>query len=96
MNDQRLIDADALSERLKDLDEWCIDCRKPGIEQARCMVHEAPTVEPKRGEWITKTRHEHWPSGKPYEADYCSVCKKRGSLEFDFCPNCGADMRGTT
>ncbi len=24
---------------------------------------------------------------------YCSVCN-RGSLRYDFCPHCGADMRG--
>lgn len=51
MNKQRLIDATALSERLKDLDEWCRDCRKPGIEQARCIVHEMPTVNPFK--WIS-------------------------------------------
>ena len=26
---------------------------------------------------------------------YCSVCN-RGSLRYDFCPHCGADMRGIT
>ena len=41
----RLIDADVLSERLKNLDDWCRDLRKPGIEQARSIVHEAPTVD---------------------------------------------------
>lgn len=45
MSEKRLIDANALSERLKDLDDWCQDLRKPGIEQARCMVHEAPTID---------------------------------------------------
>jgi hypothetical protein len=45
MSEQRLVDAVALSERLKDLDEWCRDLRKPGIEQARCIVQEAPTID---------------------------------------------------
>jgi hypothetical protein len=27
---------------------------------------------------------------------YCSVCKGRSSLKFNFCPNCGADMREET
>ena len=49
--------------------------------------------EAKRGKWETKQRHEHYPSGEAYEVDYCSVCGKRGSKEFFFCPNCGADMR---
>lgn len=45
MSEVRLIDANALSKRLKDLDNWCRDLRKPGIEQARCMVHEAPIID---------------------------------------------------
>ena len=27
---------------------------------------------------------------------YCSVCKGRTSVKFNFCPNCGADMRPTS
>lgn len=54
----------------------------------------ADVREVKRGKWETKQRHEHYPSGDPYEADYCSVCGKRGSKEFLYCPNCGSDMRG--
>lgn len=41
----RPIDADALGERLKDLGDWCRDLRRHGIEQARSMVHEAPTID---------------------------------------------------
>ena len=50
--------------------------------------------EDKHGEWIEKVRHEHYPSGKPYPCDYCSACGKRGSAEYNFCPNCGAKMDG--
>ena len=45
-----------------------------------------------KGKWITKIRHEHYPSGTEYEADYCSACGMRGSLEYNFCPHCGARM----
>jgi hypothetical protein len=41
----RLSDADKLVARLNDLYEWCRDERRSGIEQAMCMVHEAPTVD---------------------------------------------------
>ena len=49
-----------------------------------------PHFEPEtpKGEWITKeVRGDKVP--------YCSVCNSgTGTFyEFDFCPNCGADMR---
>lgn len=52
----------------------------------------ADVVPVVHGRWNTVIRHEHYPSGKEYEADYCSVCGQRGSLEFNYCPNCGAKM----
>lgn len=51
----------------------------------------APVVHAR---WITCNRHEHYPSGKEYEEDYCSACGKRGSLEYDYCPHCWAIMDG--
>ena len=60
------------------------------------ILHDAIAMlkaqEPKHGQWITKQRNEHYPSGKPYEADYCSVCGKRGSIEYPSCPWCRAIM----
>lgn len=45
-----------------------------------------------RGEWIEITNETvewYWHSSK------CSVCDAEMLLSFDnFCPNCGADMRG--
>lgn len=64
---------------------------------AERKITELPAVdavEVVHGRWITKQRHEHYPSGKPYGADYCSVCGKRGSIEYPYCPNCGAKMDG--
>lgn len=62
-----------------------------GIVENDPAADVAPVVH---GEWIEKQRHEHFPSGKPYIADYCSVCGKRGSAEYNYCPNCGAKMGG--
>ena len=56
------------------------------------LLEEQEPVEPKTGKWITRLRHEHYPSGKPYEEDFCSECGKRGSLEYPFCPWCGKKM----
>lgn len=62
-------------------------------KQAIDMAIEA-LAEPKRGKWETVIRNEHYPSGREYEADYCSVCGRRGSLEYNYCPCCGARMKG--
>ena len=42
-----------------------------------------PTIEPKRGEWI---------SNSPFTGT-CSECGADGNLKDNFCSNCGADMR---
>ena len=57
-------------------------------------LKKLPPIQPKRGKWIKTAR---W--GRVY---YCNQC--RNYLDFDgvnagrgstnFCPNCGADMRG--
>lgn len=46
-----------------------------------------------RGRWIPKNADGSW------RVDACSACKKdthylRHASAYDFCPNCGADMRG--
>ena len=59
------------------------------------LLEEQEPIEPKTGKWITRIRHEHYPSGKPYEEDFCSECGKRGSLEYPFCPWCGIKMESS-
>lgn len=54
-------------------------------------IPSADVVEVKRGKWI---RHEQ--DGAIF-ADYeCSVCSAypTGGIRSNYCPNCGADMRG--
>lgn len=57
------------------------------------MIQDAPTIEPerKKGKWITNSTIIN-----------CSVCKhcswtkssfKDLVMSFNYCPNCGADMR---
>ena len=67
-------------------------------------VVNAPTIEPKRGEWIEKSKAEYKTVGDHcYKRSYCcrecSYCGyERGdndpNKDTNFCPNCGADMRG--
>ena len=50
-------------------------------------IDEAPTIEPKRGEWIDRS------GGIEGAWNYCSVCGEQAIDLYDFGPNCGADMR---
>ena len=89
----RLIDADALAEEIAILfernpklaDEWLMN----NVEDA---IENAPTADVRenvKGTWIEVTDHEI-----PIVCE-CSAC---GWLTkdydwFNYCPNCGADMR---
>ncbi len=76
----RLIDADLL-EPDADYDDgefWAVSIGQ---------IQDAPTIEPKQetGEWIED------------EDEMRVICSKCGEPNYsisDFCPNCGADMRG--
>ena len=104
----RLIDADALEARMyhdafevdSDMQKWDSGCwiRYKMFENA---IEDAPTIEErKKGEWEEKTVCdedviEQWQSAR------CSTCGKYHTTpylyyfdEYNYCPNCGADMRG--
>lgn len=62
---------------------------KSGVYPLACDVRALPPAqpEPKKGKWIINS-DGYYP--------YCSECRKEpknGDMT-DFCPNCGADMRG--
>lgn len=83
----RLIDADALK-----FTEYL------GMDEpvtSKSEIDAAPTVEPKRGEW--KTWEEQFPDKKVPKKNrlgvFCSACQLHADNMFNFCPNCGADMR---
>lgn len=82
----RPIDADALKEEFGDIN---MDIYTDEVKE---YIDDAPTIEPKRGEWIPVKASIH-----PYGNDVkCSVCGHRmgSSFGYNFCPNCGCDMRG--
>lgn len=94
----RLIDADAV---VKDL-EWQMDTHNPDwswTNSAMCYdlieyLDKVPTVEPKCGEWVEDITCN--------DLVMCNACGNEAYfdlgigtyMEFDYCPNCGADMRG--
>ncbi len=97
----RLIDADALRDRLQNLgyDDWNQGVRTTWAEafkECADMVEEMPTIEPerKKGKWIPQDFNKH--SGMTSTAVYyypkCSVCGNSANYT-NFCPVCGADMR---
>lgn len=86
----RLIDADALMDRMyhdafetdTDMQKWDSGCwiRYKMLENT---IDDAPTIEPKRGEWVEYGGIEK-----------CNQCGERKEFpHWNFCPNCGASMR---
>jgi hypothetical protein len=91
----RPIDADAL---IKTIDSHCYPVQhdmtsiEPGMTRIGILqaIQEQPTIDPerKKGKWIDKS------GGIEGAWNYCSVCGEQAIDLYDFCPNCGADMRG--
>jgi len=104
----RLIDADALMKTLGITDMDCVKCawysrayrqckRGGDFEDACTAIEDAPTVEPQRmrGKWIDQNGG----------GCCCSECGRYAldepdgnfihvAVKSNYCPNCGADMRG--
>ena len=101
----RAIDGDALRDRLQNLgyDDWNQGATTTWAEafiECADMVDEQPTIEPqrKKGKWLPD-------NNSLYEMRFvCSECHESEVVPtigftkykpiWDFCPNCGADMRG--
>ena len=75
----RLIDADALAYIVASNGDADF------INKVTKLMIDAPTIEPKRGEWVSN-HNGYW---------NCSECGLRVLIyaKGNFCPNCGADMR---
>ena len=58
-----------------------------GYEYAQAIDVAIESLERRCGEWIVCDAP---PPTWWYE---CSICHKAGNVEYNFCPNCGADMR---
>ena len=78
-----------------DMDDFCT-LLQDAIQEYRKLVigeviNKTPTVEAKPvvyGGWMQAIGENYW-------FDYtCSICGELEEFEYNFCPNCGADMRG--
>lgn len=86
---KRLIDAEDVKELLKGLDSL------PWEEEVDILVDRLETVElPVRGKWKEATRKNGYAWSSGYAR--CSNCEETiwCGWKMNFCPNCGADMRG--
>ena len=91
MSEQRLIDANALIAKYG---SWYTEegTEEGYIGTIKGIVDCMPTIEPKQGHWVGI-------DDEPYDDWECDRC---GEIVTDcgwdvlpnFCPNCGADMRG--
>ena len=97
----RLIDADALIE---DICESLNQMTNIGISvdgewlwgKLNDALEHAPTIEERKtGMWLKGDEMPDYPR-VPYKSweTYCSACRSQTEMETDYCPNCGADMRG--
>ena len=61
-------------------------------ENIRIFIDQIPTAD------VRENRHGAWKYyGEDFYGDYeykCTACENTANYETDFCPNCGADMRG--
>ena len=93
----RLIDADFLKEWV---DEYLSVFKKYDKGTIKGFIDHAPTIEPKRGKWIgyNADKGDDWlrSDGEPIFL-VCNKCygtvMNNTSAHWNFCPNCGADMR---
>jgi hypothetical protein len=98
----RYIDADAFSEKMKR--QYCENCDNyQGMRCKACPngdwlddLYDQPTADVRenvKGKWIVESV-DLFHGEEVGESYICSVCFKDAFDKFDFCPYCGADMRG--
>ncbi len=81
----RHVDADALLTALYDAD--AISARGAKI------IREFPAAEEKHGQW-KKSYADHEAFGVRPFFRYCSECHEATVHQYNYCPNCGAKMKG--
>ena len=86
----RLIDGDALIAWIKESQHMTSKMRN-----IICKVETMPSADRPQGEWIK------FGLGRGTRILFCTNCERRievplsqGDSNYDFCPNCGARMKG--
>ena len=80
---------------IEEANAWLLDCFKVQKQDRSCglirRLEDLPSAQPerKKGEWEIYVI-----SMIDGEGCRCSECGQEGVPYWNFCPNCGADMRG--
>lgn len=81
-------------------DYWTANYGIPsGVFEDEIMDLPSAQTEPKEGHWIDKGWNGDWAwqidgRGNCWRVIECSKCGKSASVESNFCPHCGAYMKG--
>ena len=85
--------------RAEDIDRALSDWSKiHGTEEALSVLSDLPAIEVNEGEWVGEA-DGYWNGELIYDVWYCPFCDYRieedeQELLPNFCPNCGAKMKG--
>ena len=92
----RYIDAEEAMKRIDKLFIIGWPERNEGVGEAQKVLLDMPAAdiqEVKHGKWVVRKRHEHYPSGKPYDENVCPFCKRTDhNGDGIYCGYCGAKM----
>jgi len=80
---------------IKAVDKHTIETEKGLLldEDISIILEDLPSILPKKGEWICDHKQPYWQDR--YVCSNCGIEKYfRTSEKYNFCPHCGADMRG--
>lgn len=86
---------------LSDADKHAVEVKMASLRAHREMLQNLPTVqpEPQEGHWIDKGWNGDWAwqtdgRGNCWRVIECSECGKSVLVESNYCPHCGARMKG--
>lgn len=84
------------TKELIEKDEYVVSLLFRDLQKFIDSLPTADVRENVKGEWIKESEHSVMGDGYMW---FCSICGRREYFNFrgqkdNFCPNCGADMRG--
>lgn len=98
--DDYIIREKAVNAAIDAVDDWDGGCNKSRAELIEMEMNKLPAADVKpvlRGKWMLVDTEDGDRDDTLLMTWGCNRCGKEfktaGRMDFDFCPNCGADMR---